>query len=464
MMDIDSDVVAPPRHGLNVGRLSQSEIIGQSLASIAPTATPAMSVPIILTISGNGSWLACFLAMLAVACIAHEINAFAKRSSSAGSLYSFVQDGLGTLPSLVTGWALLIAYVGTAAAVTGGFTSYAYSLLGARLAVTPLHTCVMTTAAVVAAGCLAYRDVQISTRLMLVIEAISILLIVLLFILPGPRTALHWDPNQIKLVGVTARQVRAGLVLAIFGFVGFESAASLGTEAVSPLKTIPRAIYLTAWVSGIFFMISSYAENIGFAGHESALAASTAPLQYLAQLRGLPLFSPVLAATTVCSFFACTLACINAAARTLFRMSHDGHLRTSYGVAHPRNKTPHIAIVTVSVVVLIIPIALTLRHVVPFDVYGWLGTFATYGFIAAYGLVALGSARMAVRRRHISLLSAVCLAGVCMVLSLAVWSAFDPAAEGVYRWLPYIFISMMILAIPISLIRKRMAREKLVRV
>ena len=33
-----------------------------------------------------------------------------------------------------------------------------------------------------------------------------------------------------------------GVVLALFSFVGFESATALGDEAINPLLTIPRAV------------------------------------------------------------------------------------------------------------------------------------------------------------------------------------------------------------------------------
>jgi amino acid transporter len=440
--------------GLRAGTLSQSEAIGQSLANIAPTATPAMGIPFILALSGNGSWLACLLAMLAIGCVAYQINIFAKRSSSSGSLYSFVDESLGSSVSLFTAWALLIAYIGTGCAVIGGLAIYAYSLLGAHLAASIAVTIGITIGAVALAGFLAYRDVHISARVMLIIEALSIFLILLLFLLPGPRNALQWDKAQWMLTGVTLKQVRSGLVLAIFGFVGFESAASLGAEAKNPLKTIPRAITLTAWVSGLFFVLAAYAETVGFNGYSQELANTGAPLQMLAGLRHLPLLAPIITATTVCSFFACTLACITAAARILYKLSHDDHIHAACGVTHPRHQTPHVAILIVSIIVLALTVAMTLFHVVPFDVYGWAGTFATYGFITAYFLVSIGSIVILSRTRSFSVVSIVTLAGSFFVLTLAAAGSFD-AGDGAYHWLPYLYIALLVAALPLIFMRSR---------
>jgi amino acid transporter len=54
------------------------------------------------------------------------------------------------------------------------------------------------------------------------------------------------------LKGVSPTSIRIGLVLSFFSFAGFESAASLGDEAKKPLKTIPKAIIISAITVGIF--------------------------------------------------------------------------------------------------------------------------------------------------------------------------------------------------------------------
>ena len=42
-----------------------------------------------------------------------------------------------------------------------------------------------------------------------------------------------------------------GIVLAVLGFVGFESSASLGAEARDPHRAIPRAVLGSAVLVGI---------------------------------------------------------------------------------------------------------------------------------------------------------------------------------------------------------------------
>ncbi len=88
---------------------------------------------------------------------------------------------------------------------------------------------------------IAWRDVKISVRLMLWIEAVSVTLIMTGIVLVLLRHGPHLDWTELRSRGMTGSGLRLGLVLALFSSVGFESATALGSEARNPLKTIPFA-------------------------------------------------------------------------------------------------------------------------------------------------------------------------------------------------------------------------------
>ena len=44
--------------GLKPDCLSPIEVLGQSIANIAPSATPALVIPLVFATAGNGTWLA----------------------------------------------------------------------------------------------------------------------------------------------------------------------------------------------------------------------------------------------------------------------------------------------------------------------------------------------------------------------------------------------------------------------
>ena len=440
--------------GLRAGSLSQWETIAQSLANIAPTATPAMGIPFLLALSGNASWLACLLAMFAVACIAHQINFFARDSCSAGSLYSYVELGLGTPCGLIAALALLVAYLATGCAVTAGFITYLDAFTQFRGSGSAESIVFVATAAVGMAGFLAFRDVHVSARTMLIIETISIALIGLLFVLPGPGSILHLDFSQLLLKHVSMKQLRAGLVFSIFGFVGFESATALGEEARDPGITIPRAVSITAWFAGIFFVLSAYAETYAFAGKGGQLSEVGAPLTLLAEIRHLKFLGPLLSVTTICSFFACILACVTAASRIIYKLSRDGQFFRPFGSLSARHQTPHLAILFASVVIVLAATALAVAGFAPFDIYGIAGTFGTYGFITAYILVSAGAARMLTTRHQLTLGATLSLCGSFFVLLLASVSSFD-SGDGIYRVLPWTYLLIVAVGGFVAVLREQ---------
>jgi len=81
---------------------------------------------------------------------------------------------------------------------------------------------------------------------MLWIEALSVTVIMVMVVLLLVRHGWHWDWDELHLRGMTGSGLRLGLVLALFSFVGFESATTLGSEARNPLKAIPRAVIQSA--------------------------------------------------------------------------------------------------------------------------------------------------------------------------------------------------------------------------
>ena len=194
--------------------------------------------------------------------------------------------------------------------------------------------------------------------------------------------------GQLTLQGVTPEKLRLGLVLAIFSSVGFESATSLGSEARNPLVSIPRAVKWSAILAGVFFFLCAYAEVLGFRGEAQSLGQSSAPLHVLVQQIGLP---PIVGTLTdlgaVVTFFSCFLACITAAARVLFLMGRHGALHSVLGEAHEENQTPHRAVLLSSIAAFLPAAVMTLRGMNLFEIYGLIGTLATFGFVTAYILV-----------------------------------------------------------------------------
>src|SRR5579862_4729234 len=93
---------APPEGpvGLRRGSLNLMETIGQSIANIAPTGTPVLTVAVIAGIAGIGSWLAFFFATIGMIFVAGNIASLARRHPLAGSYFVYIGRTLGPLAGM----------------------------------------------------------------------------------------------------------------------------------------------------------------------------------------------------------------------------------------------------------------------------------------------------------------------------------------------------------------------------
>jgi len=418
------------------------ETLAQSVSTIAPTTTPVATIPLVCALAGNGTWLAYVIATAAILLVAICVGRFARYTASPGSLYTYVSKILAPWMGATVAWSLLLAYICTGASVIGGFYHYGKLLLHDANG-SPATAVLLAIAVTAISVWIAYRDVEISARLMLWIEVTSLVLIITVVLLLLFRNGLHWDWYQLGLRGVTSRNLRLGLVLALFSFVGFESATTLGAEARNPLKTIPRAVILSAVLGGAFFTLCAYAEVLGFRNVGQNLGTSDAPMRVLAPASGIPILGLLIDIGALVSLFAGTLACITAAARVLLLMSHHGLAHDSLRQTHVRNETPGRAIVVTGAAALLPAAVLAARGVSGLDVYGWMGSLATYGFIVAYAMVCTALPRYL--RDHGAWRPGAqiipILASVAMVLALV--GNLYPVPEGVYSKLPYVYLGYL---------------------
>ncbi len=446
-------------YGLRREVLSPMETLAQSVSTIAPTTTPAATIPLVCALAGSGTWLAYVLATVAILLVALCISRFARYSSSPGSLYTYASMILPPSLGASAAWSLLLAYIATGSSVIGGFYHYANLLLhdATGHVTSAVFLAVLVTVISIA---IAWRDVKISARLMLWIEAVSVTLILTVVVLVLIRHGLSLDWTQLRLRGMTSSGLRLGLVLALFSFVGFESATTLGAEARNPLKTIPRAVIQSALLAGAIFILCAYTEVLGLRTVGQDLGASQAPMRVLAAVGGMPILGLLIDIGVLVSMFAGTLACITAAARVLLLMSHNGITHGSLRTTHVRHDTPGRAIVVTGIAAVAPVAVLAARGASGLDVYGWMGSLATYGFIVAYALVCMALPRYL--REHGAYRPGAqiipWLAFTAMLLALI--GNLYPVPEGPYGKLPYIYLAYLCAGLLWFLLQRRTQEEE----
>lgn len=429
-------------YGLHAGVLGPIETLAQSVSAVAPSTTPSLTIPLVFALAGNATWFVYLLATGAILLVGFCVSRFARLSASPGSLYTYTADTLPPAYGVTAAWSLLIAYLATGASVAGGALYYATVMSQQFFHWAPPAIPAMGLVCAVAA-LVAYHDVKLSAEVMLWIEVCSVSLILIVLAFMVVRYGLQIDMDQFRLEGASISGLGPALVLSIFSFVGFESATTLGAEAREPLRTIPRAVVQCAICTGVFFMLCSYSEVLGFRGESGKLSESTSPLHLLAAKAGISPLGVAIDFGALISMFACVLACATAAARVLLRMGRSGLLPPVFAKINRRHGTPGVAVLVSAVLMLTVTAAMSIFGVTAAEIYDLLGSLAVFGFLTVYALVALALpfARRVVGQhsRAVAAVSVFTIVVMILIFGFDIKSATDAA----HARLPYVYLAYL---------------------
>ncbi len=432
----------PESFGLHAGVLGPVETLAQSVSAMAPSTSSSLTIPLVFALAGNATWFVYLLATGATLLVGFCVSRFARLTASPGSLYTYTASTLPPFFGVSAAWGLLLAYLATGASVAGGALYYSNLLTQQFLHWTPGALPTLTVVCL-AAGYVAYHDVKLSAELMLWIEVISVSLIMVVLLLMLARFGLHFDLDQFRLKGVSFSALGPALVLSMFSFVGFESATTLGGEARNPLHTIPRAVLQCAVLAGVFFMLCSYSEVLGFRGESGKLSDSTSPMHLLANKAGISPLGVAIDFGALISMVACVLACTTAAARVLMRMAHGALLPPVFERTNKKHGTPGPAIALSVGLMLAATAVMQLRGFEGAEMYDLLGSLSVFGFLTAYALVAvaLPFARRALGQ-HSHVVAAVSVLTVVVLVLIAIFD-LRSTSDQIHARIPYIYLGYL---------------------
>jgi len=329
---------------LRTNALGFPQLLAQSVALISPTMTAVLIIPLAFSIAGDATWFSYAFATVMLMFTALGLNQFAKRSTTTGSMYAYVAKGLGAACGVMSGWSLAWCYFFIGTAGLCGFTLMSEQFLqglGVHGTVSPFLLFVVSAAI---GFVIAFKDVRLSAILTLVLEGLSVACILALscFILFKHGSPI--DSNQIKLSGFSLKGLDFSVVVCIFSLVGFEAASTMGGEARSPLKNVPKAVVWSLVITGLFMVLMCYVETLGAARSHLELASLAAPLQTLAGAYHVSFFKVPVSLGGMVSFFALTLSCVNSGSRILMPLGKHGFVHKRLHGTHATNLTPHACI------------------------------------------------------------------------------------------------------------------------
>ncbi|MFI2563456.1 APC family permease [Paenarthrobacter sp. NPDC018779] len=437
---------APPQDaGLRRGVMGSAELGAQAIANIAPSAVLAFTAAAIFISAGSGTLLSLLLAMIVILSVGWCVTIFARKNASAGSLYTYVSKSLGPTAAYIAGLALIIGCWGVTAGSLGGGVSYAADLLQAFgvPAASTVGYVVLTLILGAVTTFFTIQGIQISARVSFVLEIVSVLIILTLFVTAlfaiGPDA---WDPQQFTLEGAPPQGIAAGMVLGVLGFAGFSSADALGREAKNPYKAIPRVIMWSVVGIGLIYLFGAYTQ-IAVLG--DGLAESANPLQDIADRIGMPVwFTAVLLFGVAASFSAVCIAALNVLGRIVYVMGKEGVVHESLGRTHRKHLTPHRVLLIGGTLSVVVNIALLLNGVHPMEIVVWLDTFGVYGYMVAYALVSLACAvyvrKMGMPRTLVTVCATIAVLAMAYIFFANVW----PVPAFPLNLIPYLFVASML--------------------
>ena len=378
--------------------LGTIEAFGFSLSIIAPTLAMAFATTLTAQSAGRAAPLAYLIGGTIVTIVALSFVAFGRRVAHVGSVYAYVGSVLGPPCGFVAGWVLLLTYATLLAgstAMVGNFGAAALGHIGVEGRSLWL---IIAVSGMLIAAWLTWRDIQLSARVMLVLEFASVLAILLLAIvilIRVPLSLLPFKPEPGR--GWTG--VGFGIVFAVVSFAGFEGATTLGEEAQHPVLSIPRAVIGTVIVASLFFVVVSYAQVVGYGlGHVQELGRASVPLDKLSTRFISGAYAGFLDFAATISALACAIGSLSAAARMLYALSRVG-LAPNLAAMDPKRGTPTRSIVVMSAVNLVCLLLWGARS----DATSYSGdivTIGTLGLILVYIAVTGAQAIEAFRSRR----------------------------------------------------------------
>ena len=327
------------------------------------------------------AYLACAAIMLLVVVSFAEAGS---RVSVSGGPYAYIEAAFGPFTGLLSGVLMVVSALSGVAVV---ITLFAGSVLAlADVPATPLTQGAIAVVVLTAVTFLNVRGVRTGVRMVEAVTAVK-LIPLLLFVVIGVAFVdpanLAWSDTP----DTTAVLATSGIV--IFAFMGIESAVGPSGEIRDPWRTVPRASFVAlAAVCLLYLAVQAVAQGI----LGSALGATRiTPLAAAADAAVGDIGRIVMLVGAAVSMLGFLFGAGLVNPRIVFALARDGFLPRSIAGVHTIHRTPHVAIVSCALVVLVLALTGTFERLLI------ISNIAALFVYLMLGLAALNLRRRGVR-------------------------------------------------------------------
>jgi amino acid transporter len=348
-------------------RLGVPAVVFFVLASAAPLTVVAGAVTTGYGVTGVTGIPVAFIAVaLVLAVFAVGYVAMARRVSNAGAFYTYVAHGLGRPPGVAAALVAVLAYNALQIALYGGLGVAAAGFFAAQ-AGWSASWWVYALAGWALVAVLGLLRVDLNGRVLAVLLVAEI---AVLLVFDGADLA-HPAGGAVSLDtlspgNLAAPGLGAALVLAIVGFVGFESAAVFSEETKDPRRTVPVATYVAVALIAVLYAGSSWAMSVGTGPDQIVQRSQADGVETIFTLaaghlgEGMATLGRALFLT---SLLAALISFHNTVARYVFALGREHVLPAALGRTSQRTAAPVVASTVQS--------GLALAVIVLYAVQGW---------------------------------------------------------------------------------------------
>ncbi|HSL20311.1 MAG TPA: APC family permease [Vicinamibacterales bacterium] len=325
-----------------------------------------------------------------------EMGAMFPRS---GGVYVFLREAYGPLPAFLYGWvALLVVISGGIAAVAVGFAEYlsyflpsvsaSNVLMDMTLGGVPVNVSAAQLVAggsVLLLGAINYVGVRSGnmTNAVMTMAKIAGLAALPVLALFAHRATPDLAPVVPSDLVRPFASFGVAMIAVLWTYEAWYFITYAAGEIEDPKRNVPRAlaigvmllttIYLSVNVAYFFALPLDRIRGVTRIAEEAAVALVGPP------------GARFVAATVVVSTFGCNAAAVLAGSRLLFAMSRDGVFFRSASEVHPRFRTPHVAIVAMTLWSTLLTLSGTYEQLFTYVMFSSV-LFSVFGGLALFRL------------------------------------------------------------------------------
>ena len=182
-------------------------------------------------------------------------------------------------------------------------------------------------------------------------------------------------------------------MVAVLSFMGFESAANLGQEALRQEQAFPRALRTAVLVAGGLFLFVAVVLSEGLGWLPAAQRTALDPISLLADQLGQTGSGRWIQFGTFLCLFGSSLGSLTAFGRLDLGLARQGVLPRRLDALHPRFQNPAPAMAGLGLPIIGFGAVLGQRGLPPETLYNLFGGVTVLSFLLVYGLVGLSCVR-----------------------------------------------------------------------